>query len=281
MRNDPLTRWAELFNDADDGLFTLPVEITTMRTVVLALDAERDRVADDRPDPVKARADLTCAYLAAAAGQQDWPDASAVLEVERAAQAHTVRSTTLDAARVTAAGDLMGAVDDLAEQLITEHLRPAFAAALTDLRAASEVLPEDPSGDVLLRAPDKVRKAWLNLDDVTSRLLRARRHAERLGRLRPVRQDEAGEFAAMRNLRQVWPLYQPGRVPPWPSESPRAALLWQVRNGCDLWLPTSAERDAAWLEQHGENVERTRRARQAAGVVSAWGSGYTPSPTAA
>jgi hypothetical protein len=281
MRNDPLARWADLFTDADARLFTLPADITALRSSVVALDAERARVAEHAPDPARARAELLRGYVTAARGGQDWPDPAPALDTERAAQAHRMRTDLLAEARAQLASEMLLAVDDHADALIVEHLRPAFDSALADLHAAARALPDDLSGDALLRAPDKVRKTWLGLDDVASRLSRLRRLAERLGRLRPVQHDQAGEFAAMRNLRQVWPLYQPGRTPPWPQDNTRLALLWQARNGCELWLPTSAERDAAWLEVHGAALERTRRARQAAGMVNAWGSGFTPSPSAA
>jgi hypothetical protein len=47
------------------------------------------------------------------------------------------------------------------------------------------VLPEAPSVDALMQAPDPVRKAWLALDDDVSKHARITSTAVRLHRLNP------------------------------------------------------------------------------------------------
>jgi hypothetical protein len=129
MRNDPLARWADLFADGDLGLFTLPPDLLALRSTVVNLDRELERIADQAPDPAAAREELQRGCLTAARGGQDWPDPAPVVDVERAAQLHAARRQALTGARAAAADELLRAVEDHADTLITEHLRPAFDTA--------------------------------------------------------------------------------------------------------------------------------------------------------
>ncbi len=64
----------------------------------------------------------------------------------------------------------------------------------------------------------------------------------------------------MRNgVKAVWPGWGPGRTAPWANSDNRKRTLSMIK----LVLPTSADRDAAWLEKYGEQLEQAKDNRVA------------------
>lgn len=242
-----------------------------MRAAVERVDAELTRCAEGAPNPTAVRETLRRQFAVAALAGAKWPDPATVVEAERAAEAHEAKVEALTAARGDIAEDLAEAVHSLSDRLIVENLRPAFEVTVDQIRTVADALPADLSADALLRSPDKVRKAWLGLDETIGRLTRLREQAEHLRRLRPAQLDESGECRTFRNLRAVWAEYQPGRTPPWSGLTPREAVLWQVRAGLEPWLPTGEEQDARFEEIHAAGLAGMQRQRHARAAVSAWG----------
>lgn len=97
--------------------------------------------------------------------------------------------------------------------------------------------------------------AWCRFGDLTTGYGMLRTTAAAL--TGPVTRDDSGLFAEWREppsdprlFGEAWR----GRnmragTTPWPTE-PRARLVWLVRSGLSVWVPTAAERDARWLEEY-------------------------------
>ncbi|MEJ7742413.1 MAG: hypothetical protein WKF73_07640 [Nocardioidaceae bacterium] len=188
-----------------------------------------------------------------------WPDVAPLRVARDALDDHHAATEVLERARTLQAGAfqevLIGAVDDI----ITNCLRPKFEAEVAALHAVASLLPDQATTSRLLRAPDEVRRAWIRLEDIEARCARLRDTAARLARLTPIVHDHDGEFEVARNVRDIWPQWRRGVPGPWRREDGREQLLAMVRAGLELWLPSSHERDQAWLDKHGAKVEQAKR----------------------
>ena len=219
------------------------------------------QTSQTRPDPTATTRDVVAATISAARSGKPWPGVAAITAAATAVAEHDLRRQILDRARQELGGTLGDLIVTSAEEILTAYLRPVHDRLAATFVAAGKLIPEAPSTDALMRASDKVRKAWLDLDDSAATCARVRDTAERLNRFTPAQHDVHGEYAMVRNLLDVWPEWQVGRTPPWQSNDPRLTYLWLARHGADLWLPTSAERDAAWWASHGEAVDRAKHHR--------------------
>lgn len=258
---DPLRQWQPMFDDARDNLHDLPDVLLKAHQAVERLGAEVAASRTDRPDLAAVERRVTDGYLTAARNGKGWPDVSVIRETKTATADHDLRTQVLDRAQTEVSADLLGHIHDHAEQIVTDYLRPVHDRLVTAFEAAAAVLPEAPTTDVLMRAPDKVRKTWLSLDDTVSQHARLTSTAARLNRLTPVQHDTSGEFANLTNLVDIWPDWQIGLTPPWENTDPRLTRLSIIRAGGKMWLPTSAERDAAWWTKYGERVEQVKSNR--------------------
>lgn len=259
---DTLRQWAPMFEDQAQNRYDLPPEVLKLKAAVHRLDQEVAKHNAARPDAALARSEALAAVKAAARTKAALPHTSAVDDAERATTEHHTRATILQQARADLAGDLGSMLADSAEQIITDYLRPVFDRLAAQFAKAASLLPEPANTDALMRASDDVRTAWLDLDTAATTYQRIRDTADRLNRPTPVQRDTHGEFAMMRNVREVWADWQVGRTPPWTNTDPRLTFLWLARHGAQLWLPTSAERDALWWEHHGAVVQRAAHNRQ-------------------
>jgi len=202
-----------------------------------------------------------------------------VLELGTAvAQAETDRQATEKARAVLAAaieqaGNAATSVaSDLTETIITQHLRPALDEVYARVRAVSAQLDGyglDPHR--LVTAPSKVRGAYGELPCLLARvaaILTARKHANFLGH-RESQHDASGLFADYQTPLALSPQWKPpAQIPRIPAPAdPTERLLWIVSEAAapaQPWLPTMAERDAAWWSQFGEAQEmRATRAMSA------------------
>lgn len=269
MTTDTLRQWAPMFDDCAANVFDLPPELLKAHAALARLDEEIASATRNRPDPGAVTAEVVAATKAAAYSGKAWPKVTPIREATTAAADHDLRRQTLDRARQELAGAVYDLIVTDAETLIVDYLRPVHTRLVAKFAEAAQLIPEAPTTDVLMRAGDETRTAWLDLDDAVSAYGRIRATAERLGRLEAVEHDVQGEFAMVRNMREIWPDWQIGRTPPWASTDPRLTYLWLARHGADLWLPTSAERDAAWWAKHGAKVEQHRANRQQAQALAA------------
>ncbi len=223
------------------------------------------------------------ATVAAAAADRPFPTADAVLAeraaVEEADARHLVRVAALERAEGLAA-DL---ITDLAETIIVDHLRPALAALVDQVRRHAAALPPTPTDAAVLRADEKARKAWLAMDEVATRhgtIRGARGVLSRFGYTPQA--DTRGQWAEVRNWLELWgsEIGDPANygktgmahLPGQPTDGdPRARLVWLVRAGAELWLPTVAEQDAKHEETYGDRLAAMRRGASARAAVGAWG----------
>lgn len=259
---DPLRQWQPMFDDAHGNLHDLPAGLLATHRAVERLTAEMASANRQRPDAAGVERQCVSDFRAAANHTKPaWPDVATIRRTKTATDDHDLRSQVLERAHSETAAELLGLIHDHADAIITDYLRPVFDRLVAAFTVAASVLPESPSVDALMRAPDKVRKAWLGLDDDVSRHARITSTALRLNRLSPVVHDVEGEFASLTNVRDIWPDYGVGRTPPWENPDPRLVRLSIIRAGGKMWLPTTRERDDAWWAKHGERVEQTKSNR--------------------
>lgn len=270
---DPTQRFRPLFDDVDAGLYTLPPDIIEARAAVDRIDGELASHDAGRVDEEAVRQDVLAKFRAAAFAGKAWPDVAPMRKAAQANADHDARRRILADAHGQVASELVNRITDSAEQIIADCLRPRHAEAVERFAAAAAVVPEHPSTDQLLKADDKTRRMWLGLADAAHAYGRITAAATTLNQLGTLEHDLGGEFSYCRNIREVWPMYAPGRTPPWPQDDQRLALLALVRLGADLWLPTLRDRADAWLAAHGEKVQRQRQvAQQAQALASVIGS---------
>lgn len=263
---DPIRPWQALFEAHDQNVFELPGDVLKLRAAVGRLDDELATVRASRPDPAAAERQAVDAAKAAAASRKAFA-ATRLREVRESTADLDSLVHVLGRARAELAGELAGLIVDSAPAIITERLRPVHDRLAAQFEQAAAVLPDPASVDALMRASEQARQTWLGLDAAAAAFHRVRDAAARLNRQTPVVSDAHGEFAMLRNVRGVWPDWQVGRPPPWTHTDPRQTILWLVRHGAQLWLPTSAEQDAAWHEAHGAALEQAVQGRR---QLAAW-----------
>lgn len=178
----------------------------------------------------------------------------------------------------------VGIAVDSVERIITEHLRAAFEGVLERARKCAKALNGvGLTRPLLAGAPPAARAAFNELSDLVvdrDRILAARRSANSVG-ARRLEHDSSGLYSEFREPYGLTP--NVSRNVRWPGLAATAApvgdepayLLWLVSpEGArgEPWLPTAAEMDARWLEQHGEAQERFRQSRRDAEATGARGS---------
>jgi len=177
---------------------------------------------------------------------------------------------------------------DTADQTITEHLRPAFAAVLEQAARHVGTFTGQPLDHrALVTAPAKVRTAWAEMQTLADRhhLIRQARAQVNVAGLRTVQHDTSGEFAAFADPRALTghPANAVTRAPRVETPSdPVDLMLWLAGPAAPArpWLPTVDEQDAAWLRTYSEGIDRRRTAAALAESVGARGS-FLVGPTAA
>jgi hypothetical protein len=151
-------------------------------------------------------------------------------------------------------------VRDLAVTVVREHLAPAVEQTMAGVVAAEKLLPADLSAEKLLREPEETRQAWFALADLAARYdgIRAAAAAVRRADEQP-QYDTTGRFAELRNAHELLAGYNlaPGSPRPWPTDT-AGRLLWYVRRGGQVWLPTVEQMDARFHEVYREEIEQQR-----------------------
>ncbi|MGG5260828.1 hypothetical protein [Phycicoccus avicenniae] len=264
-----------LVDGQDTGRYTLPEQIVqTVQTYRRATELQapevagftRQDAADDALAALTAGGPVDLAALAAKvrAGATRHGDST---------EASGIALATLE---LSAAEAVRTAVE-LADGVVTEHLRSAFDALLEEVRQVAADL-DGTSLDLhgLLNAPAKVRKAYERLGELTMRheaLWHARKMCTRLTGARPTH-DQSGLFIEFRDRLALHPDLAPTTPVPQlaaPSD-PKARLLWLVTDAAlgTPWLPTVEEADARWWDQYGQRIqERAMRQEQAQATYGA------------
>ncbi len=146
---------------------------------------------------------------------------------------------------------VVGAAQGLAEEILTQHLRPALEEVLAVVRKhapAAGNIPWD-DFDKAMEAPEPEREAYLAVRAAQKRYS-ALRGAQEVCYWLTVGENEGTQrLSEIRNLHEVWPSYafrQPSNIPPWPT-NPMARLVWLVTSGAKPWMPTYEEIEAEYL----------------------------------
>jgi hypothetical protein len=253
---------------AEGGFFTLPAAITDAYAVARCLIDERAKSGVDLVGPARRR--LHEATFDAANGRGGWPTGEEVVQAELAQQAVDVRVGALDAALEVARDHFASTVQEMADVVVSDYLRPRFDKVLADTLPAATAVA-DFGGDLaaIIGAPKATRDAWLALDGLvrsyqTLRRARTTAYAGRTPKL-----DVQGVFSEMRNLPDIWPSWRQQVDPPGPTD-PKARLCWLVTGPAEPWLPTLAQQDERYEERFATELENARRSRLiAAGGVHA------------
>lgn len=260
-----------VIDGAKVGGYTLPTELTDawrtrqrLRTTTIELPPGAD------VETVAAR------VVAAAAGGADVDvlEQARALDEGLAARQHADRAQGILSRAIEQADDAAtDLASNLTETIITKHLAPAMAELLEEARKVAADLAGQPlSAHELLKAPTKVRNAYLRLPEMVERhraLLDARRRTNVVGH-RQARHDVRDLFATFENPMAFFPRWKPpAQIPrlPFPEE-PQMSLLWlasdSAAQAAGPWLPTIEQQDAAWWGRFGEAQQR-----QAANHVAA------------
>lgn len=263
-----------LASAAEGGGYTLPAALLAKLDIY-----QRTRALEIQP-PTRLDPDMAAARIVAAVEAGQGVD---LLELGRAVQRSTSEGQAFDQAQAVLreAGEQAGnaltyTTMDLAQTIITEHLRPAFEQVLQKAREAAGILTSlDPH--YVVSASEKVRKAYLTVEPLVAQrqaIYDARRMVNNVSGQKP-QHDDSGLFATFRKPMTFFPTWQPpARVPQLPiPEDPKEALLWLVRDeqaiAAEPWLPTASEQDGAWWEQFGTDAQnRADAARFSRGFLS-------------
>jgi len=276
VRNADYNRIAAVLAGSDAGHFTLPAVVVDARATLARLEAAVPPVPSVTPGSA-ARA-LTAALLdAAGTPKPSWPTADAVVEERRVEEASAAWRAAHQQATEVAAGRVVAAVFDLADVVLTEHLRPALTEMLAEVGKHTATFAEVASFDdgQLLHAEEKFRKAAMAIDREIQRHDAIRRAQGVLTGGRCT-QDVDGAFAELSNPLEVWGSRWGGRhqhaYVPWPT-GPRQRLAWLASSNAKPWVPTPQERDEAWAAAFPRRGAFGALTRGGAALVGADGAG--------
>ncbi len=254
-RNKEYNRAAGIFAGYDAGHYTLPAGLLAHRDGIARIKAahalaNKEAFAAD-PGAVRSR---LARMIPDAARKGDLPKGW-VADL-RAAQDTQVRAGTeaavLDEALGLAENQLVRAVDDLADEVITGHLRPVLADILAKIRKATQSAGDVPweMPRLLARAPKNVRDAFASVEEEAERYSVIRR-AQFTCHLVTAAVEEDAWFlmSEIRNLPLLWPQYAsrvPAIAPPWPKDG-NARMVWLTRPEVEVWMPTTVDLNDAYM----------------------------------
>lgn len=251
LRNPELNKLSKLFAAADDGTLTLPDEVTQARLTVTQLQS----VVIQRPDEGAAHQQAVDDAIAAASAGKPFPTPSGLLKARAAAAEADAQRVIHTAALESAQQILVSSILGNMERILTEHARPALTKVLAKATTAAAKATGDGDRVSLLNGTPANMAAWRDLEALSSRY-QALRAVQRI--LTPnLSHDVDGLFFEFRDgLRSLWSS-APHGSPPWP-ETPSARLRWLTTCGAELWLPTGEERDRAWLDVYGNDLQKSQ-----------------------
>jgi hypothetical protein len=267
-------QYKALFEPCDAGEWSLPQDVLTARgTHGRILNA----ISNAPPAPLGPYESLVVAALRA-----DDPgrlDVNSLLDHQLATAERDHRLQVLRTALDRAAQDLTDAVRDGADHIITEHLTPALTKLWAEISKAVKTLGDLDPADItaMLNAPDKTRQAYLELDFLAARYNRLRGAWSRVP-VESCEHDTRGEHTEFEvGIHAVWPdgkrvSHLPAATPPWPTnDGGKGRLIWLVRAGAVPWLPTPAQRDAAWKTANAAAIEAMREQQARHHQTHGWG----------
>ncbi|MDQ3762605.1 MAG: hypothetical protein M3460_13345 [Actinomycetota bacterium] len=270
-------KYARLFAVADRGELALPSSVVEARVVVHRLE----KALDSLPVVVAPQVPRDAAVQAALASvEPEMVDVQPVLDLDRQRAEVDQRREVLQRAWSIADARLASVLGATRDEVIVDFVRPAGRRLWSEVRKAVAVLGDLDTScvDVMLGAPDKVRRAYMEMDSLAARYVRLRSAWSPLPGGQDVEHDSDGDHAEFEQglCRVIGPGWRgqamaPHRPkPPWPDDQ-RGRLIWLVRHGHEPWWPTPAERDQAWLEAHRKQYERMQTQQRRHRIAQAWG----------
>ena len=255
-------RYRRLFEPVDRGELALPEEVLTARATVQRLNTALRALTP----PVEAQVPRDAAIRAALESPDPMiVDVSGILDHERHVAEFNQRRQILTRALEIADAELTGVLEDFADEIVTDFVRPTGQRLWAEITKQVKCLDGiDPiTTDAMLRAPDRARRAYLELDALAGQYARSREAWSPLPEGQQTEHDTQGDHAEFRAglctvMGPNWrgsPTAPNRPKPPW-RDDPRGRLIWLVRNEHIPWWPTGADRDAAWMETHREQYER-------------------------
>lgn len=248
-----------LFAGAAGAAYTIPPELTAAaRVLSVAIDlrkaAMERRFAAGSDRSVDRAADAVLEALVAGSSAPDIDSAlGRAADEERAADLAEAVAIEVESRAHNASTAL---VDDLAETILIDHLRPALAATLEAVaKLAPSLAGVDPDDvEALLEAPKAVQDARRRLVTLADRRSAIYAAAARLRHWLGSPQHDDGAFLFYRNAAALWGRQWPTRTQaqargnyPWPA-GPLANLVWAASPAAGSWLPLPAEQDEALAE---------------------------------
>lgn len=264
-----------LFASCDADAHTLPPDVVDLRR---ALSHLTDTPTPEVPDERALHASLVAATVAAAHCGDEPPDVAPLLDAGRVRALADAHRRVLDEATADVAGELRDAIVDGAEAILVDHLRPVHEELIAELRAACDAFsPYGDAAPALLRAPDKARKAFAGLGDLSVRWAALRNSRAALANAGyTARADEFGLFALVRNadafadMTRARPMSKIADGLPWRGLAGTEWLLWiGTHPEAELWLPTPDEQDAAWSAVFGARIAAQTLSQQRAAMAHA------------
>lgn len=272
---------AALFEPATRGEWTLPPQLIEARAVLArvsdALASVQEPPSPEEPLSAAVRATL-------AADDPSTVDLSSVLSHPQRVAEYDARVSTLRTAQQQADAELSGLLSDCYSEIIA-YVRAAAEQLWSKITETVATLGDVDTTDsnTLLRSPDRVRKAWLLLEDLAAKYGRTRQAIDRLQlhagiSLEHDVQGDHGEFQAGL-CTVIGPQWRPSPVSPaprrpWPDNDPRGRLVWLVRHDLRPWWPTVSQRDQAWLACHREGYEAMQQQQQRHHLARQWASSF-------
>ncbi|MGI8936899.1 MAG: hypothetical protein ACR2JF_01550 [Iamia sp.] len=260
-RNDPTAidayrALAPVYDGADAGNYSLPPDVTAARHALAAAESFPDPEA---PDVDTARAALVTAYIKAATSGAKPPTTAAPVTKAQTAAVDAAELRTALAAAVTRLGrERDSLVVRSAEQIVTDHLRPAHdkaVAAAEDAVAVIGATGADPievltASEVLVA--EGLRAARTALDTARRRyaaILTARGALVRA--IGGPSVDVGGMFTWAVNGDEV--THRNTAAPPLGPTDPLGHFCWRITGPAKLWCPTVAEQDARHKAVHADD----------------------------
>ena len=274
-------RFVWLLAGAELGHYTLPAGILDAAKVCDTLDRHIIPPAPTPGGPDAAAKQLVTAAQKGEALLTRVHEADARDEVEAARMA----AQALNAARTQAAGLLNDAVFDLRDQVIVDHLQPAYAKVIAEGRKVGPLVAKVAPGLLAVaQADEKTRAALIKFDqDLVQAYSSIRAAWARLVEQPPTTAypDRLATFAVVRNVKAMWPTFSPrfsaqqaAQWAPWlEPQDTRGRLLWLATNpDADAWLPTPSQADQLIGELYAEQMAAGRHAQHARQQIAAWAS---------
>jgi hypothetical protein len=247
-----------VLSGAQAGAYTVPDELTAAAKVrdlaaSLVRDAGERRMTVQAHEVAERVSEAVLEALRATAEPPAEYEAK-VLEAERAERAADLALLIANTAAEKAVSIAGHTLDDLAEPILLDHLRPALAETLAAVvKLAPALAGMDPDdAEAMLGASAKAQDARAHLVGLADRRAAIVRAADAIAQfLGVVKHDDDRVFARFRNAGDLWGQnwgarrnFEARGVFPWPTGRLKH-VLWAATAEAGAWLPTPAEQDAA------------------------------------